>query len=190
MQQNKMIPMAALIAGLTIAAYVLAQAAVMIMSGSFDAVLVRNAPTVAQNLSERTVLLPRLDASGRNKAARVPEAGSDVKVEQISDTRWVLDRASMPANARDLKPLLRQARAVPYVKQGRTVGFRITGISQGSLYEKIGLRDGDVLLLVNMQHLDDPAKLLNLYPEMKNKRHISLLLSRNGQKQTFEYDIR
>ncbi len=193
MQQNKMIPVVAWIAGLTIAAYVFAQSAVMIMSGSFDAALVRSAPTVPQNRSESAVLpLPGLDASGRNKSASVPkgDAGFGVKVEQVSDTRWILDRVLMPANIRDLPSFLKQARAVPYVKQGRTVGFRITGISRGGFYEKIGLRNGDVLLRVNMQNLDDPAKLFSLYQEMRNKRHISILLSRNGQKQTFDYDIR
>jgi type II secretory pathway component PulC len=192
MQQNKMIPVALWFAGLTIAAYVLAQAAVMIMSGSFDAALVWNAPTVAQNLSESSVLLPHLDASGRNKAARVPNgyAGSGVKVEQVSDTRWILEMVSLPPNIRDLPPFLMQASAVPYVKRGRTAGFRINGISRGGFYEKIGLRNGDVLLRVNMQKLDDPVKLLSLYQEMRSKRHISILLFRSGQDQTFEYDIR
>jgi len=193
MQQNKMIPVVVWIACLTIAAYVLAQAAAMIMSRSFDAALLKNASTVAQNRSESAVsLLPRLNASGRNKSASVPDGdtGWGVKVKQVSDTQWILDRASMPANTRDLNRFLMQARAVPYMKQGRPVGFRITGILRGSLYEKIGLRNGDVLLRVNMQNLDNPEKLFSLYQEMRNKRHISILLSRNGQNQTFDYDIR
>lgn len=192
MQQNKMMPVAGWIAGLTIAAYVLAQAAVMIMNGSFEAAFLRNGPTVAQNRPESAALPPRPDASGRNKAASVPDgyAGSGVKVEQVSDTRWILEMASLPANIGDLPSFLKQAHAVPYVKRGRTAGFRINGILRGGFYEKIGLRNGDVLLRVNMQNLDEPAKLVRLYQEMRNKRHISILLSRSGQTQTFEYDIR
>jgi type II secretory pathway component PulC len=192
MQQNKMIPAAVWIACLTIAAYVLAQAAAVSIRRSFDAAL-RNAATVAQNRSERSVPpLPRRNASDGEKTASVPktDAGTGVKVEQVSDTEWILDRTSVLANTRNLNRFLMQARAVPYRKQGRTVGFRITGISQGSLYEKIGLRNGDVLLRVNMRNLDNPAKLFSLYQEMRNKRHISILLSRNGQDQTFHYDIR
>ncbi|HET7319408.1 MAG TPA: PDZ domain-containing protein, partial [Nitrospirota bacterium] len=78
----------------------------------------------------------------------------------------------------------------PYTKRGKVAGFRITRISPGSIYEKIGLQNGDVLLRVNTQNLDNPAKLFSLYKEMRNKRHISLLLSRNGQDRTFQYDIR
>jgi len=79
---------------------VLAQAAAMIMSRSFDAALLRNASTVAQNRSESAVpLLPRLNTSGRKKSTSIPggDAGWGVKVEQVSDTQWILDRASMPA---------------------------------------------------------------------------------------------
>jgi type II secretory pathway component PulC len=192
MQQKKMIPSAAWVAFLTIAAYMLAQAAAAIISRRFDAAL-RNAAPVAQSLSERAVPpLPRLNASDGNKTARVPKthARSVVQVEQVSDTRWILDRPSMLANIRNLNRFLMQARAVPFVKQGRTIGFRITRISQGSLYEKIGLRNGDVLLRVNTRNLDNPEKLFRIYQDMRDKRHISLLLSRNGQDQTFHYDIR
>ncbi len=192
MQQNKMIPAAVWIACLTIAAYMLAQAAATIVSRGFDAALL-NAVTVTRNRQESAVpLQPHLNTSNRGKSGNVPEAdtGCGVKVEQVSDTRWILDRTSLPSNTRDLKRFLMQARAVPCVKQGRTVGFRITGVSRGSFYEKIGLRNGDVLRRVNMQKLDDPAKLFKLYQEMRNKRHISILLSRNGQSQTFDYDIR
>jgi type II secretory pathway component PulC len=192
MQQNKMISAAVWIAFLTLAAYVLAQAAAVILSRSFDAAL-RNVASVAQSRSERVVLpLPKRNASEGNKTAGVSKtgAGRSVKVEQVSDTRWILDRNSVLANTRNLNRFLTQARAVPCMKQGRTMGFRITSISPGSLYEKIGLRNGDVLLRVNVRNLDDPAKLFSLYQEMRSKRHISLLLSRNGQEQTFHYDIR
>jgi type II secretory pathway component PulC len=192
MQQNKMIPAAAWIVFLTIAAYVLAQAAAVIIRRSFDAAL-RDTVTVAQHSSGKAVPpLPRLNATGGNRTAKAPKAdtGSGVKVEQVSDTLWILDRASLLTNTRDLNRFLMQAHADPYLKQGRVAGFRITRISPGSFYEKIGLRNGDVLLRVNKRKLDDPAKLLSLYQEMRSKRHISVLLSRNGQDRTFNYDIR
>ncbi len=191
MQRNKVMPVAVWIACLTIAAYVLAQVAALIINRSFDAAFL-NVVSVTQNRSESAVpLQSHLNAVGRYKSASVSgaDAGCSVKVEQVSDTRWTLDRASFPTNTRDLKRILLQARAVPSVKQGRTVGFRITGISHGGFYEKIGLRNGDVLRRINMQNLDDPAKLFKLYQEMRNKRHISIFLSRNGQNQTFDYDI-
>ena len=192
MQQNRMIPAAVWIVFLTITAYMLAQGAAVIIRRNFDAAL-RTAPATAQRPPEIALSpQPAPEAPPRNKTARVPRAGTggSAKVEQVSDTQWIVDRASMLASTRNLNRFLMQAHADPYRKQGRTVGFRITRIRPGSIYEKIGLRNGDVLLRVNTRNLDNPAKLLSLYQEMRNKRHISILLSRNGQDQTFNYDIR
>ncbi len=193
MQQNKMILAAVWIACLTIAAYVFAQAAVMIMSRGLDVALLMNAVPVIPKRSESDVSLqPRLNASDRNKSVSVPEGdiGCNVKVEQVSDTRWILDRASLLADTRDLNRYLMQARAVPYINRGRTMGFQISRISRGSFYEKIGLQNGDVLRRINTQNLDIPAKLFRLYQQMRKKQHIVILLSRNGQNLTFDYDIR
>ncbi len=190
MQQKKILQAAAWIACLTVAAYVLAQATAFIMSRGLDTAPM-NAPAVASDSPGRTDLPPRQNAPDRSTSAAVQEgSGCSVKIEQVSDTRWVLDRASLPASNRDLNRLLIQARAVPSMKQGKIVGFRITRISRGSFYEKVGLQNGDVLLRANMKKLDNPSRLFSLYQEMKKQEHISLLLSRNGQYQTFEYDIR
>ncbi len=189
-QQKKILQVAAWIACLTIAAYVLAQVAARILSRSLDTASSMNQPGIVQSRLEST-MPPRLSAPDRNKPAEVPKAdASGVKVEQMSDTRWVVDRASLPENSRDLNRLLMLARAEPFMKQGRIVGFRITRISRGSFYEKIGLQNGDVLLRANMKKLDDPSKFLSLYREMKRQQHITIRLSRNGQDQTFDYDIR
>ncbi len=193
MQPNKLLQAAAWIACLTIAAYVLAQAAAIIMNRSFDAALSMKVPAIATNPPENDApLQPHHHAAEGNRTAGVQEsdAGCSVKVEQMSDTRWILDRASLPANTRDVNRLLMQARAVPFKKQGRTTGFRISGISRNSLYEKAGLRNGDVLLRANRKKLDDPSKLFSIYRELRNSQHISILLTRNGQNQTFDYDIR
>ncbi len=192
MQQKKILQAAAWIACLTIAAYALAQTAAFIMSRGLDTAPM-NAPAVVTDSPGRSDHLPpRQNALNRSGSVAVQEsdAGRGFKVEQVSDTRWVLDRASLPASNRDLNRLLMQARAVPNMKQGRIEGFRITRIARGSFYEKVGLQNGDVLLRANMRKLDNPSKLFSLYQEMKKQGHISLLLSRNGQNQTFEYDIR
>ena len=180
MEQNKLLTTTAWIAGLTIAAYLLAQAAVMVMSRNLGDSAVQPAKTPQQ-------ALPAFQQqSDRPLGARA----SGIMVEQVSDRSWVLDRASLLANTRDLNRFLMQAQATLYQEEGRTRGYRLTRISPGSLYEKIGLRNNDVLLQINKRHLDDQAKLFSLYQELRNKRHITLLLSRDGQEQTFDYDVR
>ncbi len=190
--QKKILQAALWIACLTIAAFLLAQASAVIMNRSFDAVSM-NVPVISTEPPERDAPLPpRHQASEGKRSSDIKESGADcsVKMERVSETQWIVDRASLPGNNRDLNRLLMQARAVPSMNQGRIVGFRITRISRGSLYEKAGLRNGDVLLRANTKKLDNPSKLLSIYQEMKKQSHISLLLFRNGQNRTFEYEIR
>ncbi len=192
MQPKKILLAAAWIACLTIAAYILAQVADIVMSRTFDAA-VSMVPVIATTPPEKdAALTPRHNTQDKSRSAagQKMDAGCGVKIEQVSDTRWVLNKASFPATTRDLNRLLMQARAVPFMKQGRIVGFRITRISRGSLYEKAGLRSGDVLLRANAKKLDNPSKLFSIYQEMKRQQRISILLSRNGQNQTFDYEIR
>jgi general secretion pathway protein C len=89
-----------------------------------------------------------------------------------------------------MNQLLTQARALPYIEQGKTVGFRISEIVPGSLYEKIGLQNGDVIKKINSQDVDDPGKFFQLYQGLKEERNISIDLVRGGQRQSLNYEIR
>ncbi len=72
------------------------------MRRNFDALLM-DALRVEQIRSERAMpLQPRLTAAEGSRSANVPESntGCSVKVEQVSDTRWILDRTPLSANTR------------------------------------------------------------------------------------------
>jgi general secretion pathway protein C len=102
----------------------------------------------------------------------------------------MVDQREMLASTENMNQMLTQARALPYVEQGKTVGFKISEIVPGSIYEKIGLQNGDVIQKVNSQEVDDPAKFFQLYQGLKTERYISIDLIRGGQRQTMSYEIR
>jgi len=114
--------------------------------------------------------------------------GSGVK--KLSDGKWMVDQKEVVASTENMNQMLTQARALPYVEQGKTIGFRISEIVPGSLYEKIGLVNGDVIQKVNSQDVDDPGKFFQLYQGLKEERNITIDLLRSGQRQTLNYEIR
>lgn len=111
-------------------------------------------------------------------------------VRKLSEGKWMVDQREVTASTENFNQLLTQARALPYVEQGKTVGFRISEIVPGSLYEKIGLQNGDVIQKINSQDVDDPAKFFQMYQNLKEERSISIDLMRGGQRQTLNYEIR
>jgi len=111
-------------------------------------------------------------------------------VRRLSEGKWMVDQREVTASTENVNQLLTQARALPYVEQGKTIGFRISEIMPGSLYEKIGLQNGDVIQKINSQDVDDPAKFFQMYQSLKEERNISIDLMRGGQRQTLNYEIR
>jgi general secretion pathway protein C len=111
-------------------------------------------------------------------------------VKRLSDSKFMVDQKEVLASTENMSQVLTQARALPYMEQGKTLGFRITEITPGSIYEKIGLQNGDVIQRVNSQDVDDPAKFFQLYQGLRNERSIAIDLLRGGQRQTLNYEIR
>jgi general secretion pathway protein C len=132
-----------------------------------------------------------LEVADDTKIVTMPKAGpSGPGVKRVSDSKWMVDQREMLASTENMSQILTQARALPYMEQGKTVGFRISEIVPGSIYEKIGLQNGDVIQRVNAQDVDDPAKFFQLYQGLRTERNITIDLLRGGQRQTLNYEIR
>jgi len=115
---------------------------------------------------------------------------SNGSVRKLSDGKWMVDQKEIAASTENMSQILTQARALPYIEQGKTIGFKISEIVPGSIYEKIGLLNGDVIQKVNSQDVDDPGKFFQLYQGLKEEKNVSIDLLRAGQRQTLNYEIR
>ena len=124
------------------------------------------------------------------KIVNMTKPGGGPGVRKLTEGKWIVDKSEVTAGTENISQLLTQARALPYMEQGKTVGFRISEIVPGSLYEKIGLKNGDVIQKVNPQDVDDPAKFFQMYQNLKEERNVSIDLLRGGQRQTLNYEIR
>lgn len=129
-----------------------------------------------------------LEVVDETKIVSVARTGAGVR--SLGDGKFLVDQREVSAGTENINQLLTQARALPYMEQGKTVGFRISEIVPGSLYEKIGLQNGDVIQKVNSQDVDDPAKFFQMYQNLKEEHNVSIDLLRGGQKQTLNYEIR
>jgi general secretion pathway protein C len=136
-------------------------------------------------------VIVNLDLEDDTKIVSMKAAGAGNEgVKKLSGGKFMVDQKEVLASTENMNQILTQARAVPYLEQGKTVGFKISEIVPGSIYEKIGLVNGDVIQKVNSQEVDDPAKFFQLYQGLRNERNISIDLIRSGQRQTLNYEIR
>jgi hypothetical protein len=77
--------------------------------------------------------------------------------------------------------LAAQARFVPDFADGRVDGFRVLGIAAGSIHERIGLCNGDVVTTVLGFPLDSPDAALELYGRLKDTQEVTLTVRRGDQ---------
>lgn len=116
-------------------------------------------------------------------------SGSDDTTANNSDD-FVIAEADVDKGLENLPLLLTQARAVPYFKDGRAIGLRLFAIKTGSLYEKVGLRNGDILKSINGNSLGDISQAIKLFEQLKEEKSITLLLERAKKDREFRYTIR
>ena len=101
-----------------------------------------------------------------------------------------IDRETVTAATEDMNKLLTQARLVPNFTGGEADGFRIFSIVPSSLFDKIGLRNGDILSGINGTEIKDPEKAFQVYQMLKDNDRFVIDLVRAGQKMTLNYEIR
>lgn len=132
-------------------------------------------------------------SSARGPATAAPAPGGAAASERIrktADNKYVIDRREVERTVEHMNEVFTQARAVPYFEDGKTVGFRVFAIKPGSVFEKVGLQNGDVIQRVNGVELTDPTKAISLFTELQNEGHIAVDLQRNKQSKSFSYEIR
>jgi general secretion pathway protein C len=102
----------------------------------------------------------------------------------------VLSRNEVAAGLQDMGSMLRQAQVRPYFNAGNPDGFIISSIQSGSLYQKMGIIDGDIIQGVNNRAIrtaDDMMELLNL---IKSGSGMALSIKRRGNSETLNYQFR
>lgn len=116
--------------------------------------------------------------------------GSDIQVEQLGDGEYVIDREEVDAALDNMNQLFTQVRAVPHFQGGKSTGFRLFAIRQNSLFDKIGLRNGDIIQRINGNDISDPSKALGLFNELRNEPNVQVEIVRNKEEKTLSYEFR
>jgi general secretion pathway protein C len=141
-------------------------------------------------------------ASGRREFVELPE---DVQsnapkvtvgaksaapgIEKLSSTQFNIDRKEVDKALSDLNNILTQARAVPNIENGQPAGYKLFQIVPGSIYDKLGLQNGDVIAGLNGAPINDPGKAFEMLSELKTAPHLDLTIKRDGRSMPFSYDI-
>ncbi len=89
----------------------------------------------------------------------------------------------------DLSKILMQATAIPKMEGGQIVGFSLLQIDAGSIYDKAGLKNHDVVTAINGVKLTNAAGAIKLLKSLKGSDGVTIDLKRNGVAQQLELNV-
>jgi general secretion pathway protein C len=100
-----------------------------------------------------------------------------------------VNRSEIQEALKDMGSLLRQAQIRPYFNGGVPDGFMINSIRRGSLYQKMGIANGDIIQEVNNQKIQTADDMTGLLNTIRSGASLSLTIKRRGKQETLHYQF-
>ncbi len=118
------------------------------------------------------------------KTDRSPERKSASSSRNIAIKRSQIDTA-----LQDVNTLMKQVRIQPHFQNGKPDGLRLTGVRPNSIFYKMGLKSGDIIMGVDGKNIESVDDALKFYQSLQSASKVQLQLKRRGRPKTIEYNI-
>ncbi len=134
-------------------------------------------------------------ATGRAPAGlpAVPGAGGEgppLRVTKLAENSFSLDEASVGQLTGNINQYMTQVRLIPYFEGNKSAGYRLAAVRPGSAFEQLGFKGGDIIQQVNNVDLSSPEKVYTIFQNLKDEKHVTVNIVRQGQTSTITYEIR
>jgi general secretion pathway protein C len=148
-----------------------------------DRVVIRSNGVLESLLLEGAEKTPAEQWTSPAATYRPPSTPGNI-VQETGANRYTVGREQLAAQMRT-PDFLRQATMIP----SKGGGFQVQQIQAGSLYEKLGLRAGDVIKVVNGQPVNSAEDAMRLYQQMSSIDAVQLEITRDGKSEHLYYQI-
>lgn len=121
------------------------------------------------------------------KSARPPTPRSGVPT--VKAQKIVLNKDQLTGALENVNDLMKQARIRPHFRDGKPDGLLLTGIKPNSIFRKMGLRNGDIIMGVNEDDIRSVDDALKLYKDLASTASAKIQIKRRGRLRTMEYTV-
>ncbi len=85
--------------------------------------------------------------------------------------------------------IMRDIKIMPHFAKGRPQGIRLSKVKEGSIFEKAGVKSGDVVKSVNGMTLNTPHQIFSAYKKLKNEKEFRVEVLRDKKLVALDYII-
>lgn len=140
---------------------------------------------VTFSVDGREETLKRTDAT---EAPILPDQAPSSPVSASSGIVNV-NRKEMHASLKDMGNMLSQAQLRPYFNAGKPDGFLLSNVKEGSVYQKLSLKNGDIIQGVNNRRMQSADDVVEFYNNLKSGTRMALQINRQGKVETIDYNF-
>jgi len=123
------------------------------------------------------------DSSDDNNSAKL-------QLKKEGPGKFEVSRAEVQQTMENPAQFFSQMRAMPHFVNGKTDGFSISQVAPGSVFEQLGLQNGDLLTSIDGQPVTNPMQAMGLIQAMKTASAIDLTVNRGGTPTSVHLDLR
>lgn len=138
-----------------------------------------------------------LSVQGRDKILTIEEEATTRRKSEVArpvpiraGENITVKRSDVEKSLTNIHQLLSQARVRPHFSEGKPDGLAITHIKRGSIFEKLGLKNGDVIKGLDGKEIKSPDDVLQMYEKLTVGSEVAIELERGGEGQMINYTFR
>ena len=128
----------------------------------------------------------------RPAAAQPPPVADDLRdrIKRLSEGNFQVQRDDVEDAVRNPAELFSEARILPKYENGAMVGVQLSSIKPGSLFEEIGIQNGDTVTQVNGITVTSPQDSAALLKELTSASEFQVnVMGADGQTRSLTYSI-
>ena len=114
---------------------------------------------------------------------------SEEFVKQVNETSWMVSSDKLTAMVSDINQYAGQIIAFQHRENGKPAGFRIRHLKQGNDFEKMGIKNGDIIRKVNNLEVNDISDVLKVAYQLSNDTTFNVEVERNNQPTILNYQL-
>ena len=131
-------------------------------------------------LTEVTSNSATFKAGSQERILSLFKEAQKATISKGTTNKIVVSKTEIVPVLKDPGALLQQALFKPNMENGKTNGYRISNIQDNTLLSRLGFQNGDVLIRINGDAIDGPAKMMQLYSGLQSAQAVNMDIKRGG----------
>ena len=137
-------------------------------------------------MRRRQYTITRPSAGDNNNGAD----DSKLELKKLGPGKFEVSRAEVAETMEDPSQFFSQMRALPHFVNGKTDGFSISQVAPGSVFDQLGLQNGDLVTSIDGKPITNPMQVMGLMQAMKTQPALDLTINRAGAPTSVHLDLR